>query len=290
MKKFFKWTSYFLLTILLVMCMFYAYAFFSTRARLTAKYDITLQPNVISSDSAILSEGARLMTIKGCRDCHGKDLGGKVWLDDPMLGRIVAPNLTRGKGGLPTDYTSHDWLMALKHGLSRNKTPLIIMPSNEFSMLTQHDMNALIAYGQQLDVVDRELPKSQIGFLGYMLTSLDAIPMIPAEKIDHTRQLSKSIAHEVTVDFGKYLSVACEGCHRKNMKGGSPVAPGFPEVADISSTGSTGKWTEEEFMITLRAGTTPEGKILKQEEMPWMITQHYTDVELKALYLYLKSL
>ncbi|MBX2947463.1 MAG: c-type cytochrome [Cyclobacteriaceae bacterium] len=290
MKKFFKWTSYLLFTIVLVVCVFYAYAFFSTRARLATKYDITLQPIDITSDSVILSEGARLMTIKGCRDCHGDDLGGKVWLDDPMLGRIVAPNLTRGRGGLPSDYTSHDWLTALKHGLSRNKTPLIIMPANEFSTLTQHDMNALIAYGQQLEDVDRELPKLQIGFLGYLLTSLDAIPMIPAEKIDHTRQLSKAIAHEVTVDFGKYLSVACEGCHRKNMKGGSPVAPGFPEVADITASGNVGDWSEAEFIGTLRTGKTPEGKILKQEEMPWMLTQHYTDVELKALYLYLKSL
>lgn len=288
MKKFFKWTLYFILVVLLAVCVFYLYAFFSTRARLSKQYDITLQSITITSDSAALSEGARLMTIKGCRDCHGDDLGGKIWLDDPLLGRIVAPNLTSGKGGLE-GYSTQDWLVSLKHGLGKNRTPLLIMPSNEFSMLTEKDLNALIAYGRQLEPIDRELPKSSIGFLGYMLTSVDAIPMIPAEKIDHSRQLTKFVEQEVTIEFGQYLSVACEGCHRKTMRGGPPVAPGFPNVADITASGNVGKWTEAEFIGTLRTGKTPEGKILKQEEMPWMITQYYTDVELKALYLYLKS-
>ncbi|MBL7844928.1 MAG: cytochrome c [Cyclobacteriaceae bacterium] len=289
MKKILKWVVYGFLMILLSGFIFYLYAYFSTQSRLARVYNIDTPPFVLQTDSAILAEGSRLMTVKGCRDCHGEDLGGKLWLNDPMLGLIVTPNLTNGKGGLE-NYSTHDWLVALKHGLSKKRTPLLIMPSNEFSMLTEKDLNALIAYGKQLEPVDRELPKSSIGFLGYLLTSLDAIPMIPAEKVDHSRQLTKFVEQEVTVEFGQYLSVACEGCHRKTMKGGSPVAPGFPPVADISASGNVGKWTEAEFIRTLRTGKTPEGKMLKQEEMPWTITQHYTDVELKALYLYLKSL
>jgi hypothetical protein len=74
------------------------------------------------------------------------------------------------------------------------------------------------------------------------------------------------------------------------MQGGDPVAPGFPPVANISSSGNPGKWTTEQFMSTLRTGVTPEGKHLKPEEMPWPMTKAYTDTELKALHLYLKSL
>jgi mono/diheme cytochrome c family protein len=108
--------------------------------------------------------------------------------------------------------------------------------------------------------------------------------------IDHDRVLVKDVKVEVSVEYGKYLSIACQGCHRENMKGGDPVAPGFPLVADISSTGNPGKWTDEQFLNTLRTGTTPEGKVLKPQEMPWTMTQAYTDVELKALHMYLNSL
>jgi len=74
------------------------------------------------------------------------------------------------------------------------------------------------------------------------------------------------------------------------MKGGEPVAPGYPMVADITSTGHPGKWTDEQFIKTLRTGVTPEGKVLKPEEMPWRMTKELTDLELKALHLYLNSL
>ena len=108
--------------------------------------------------------------------------------------------------------------------------------------------------------------------------------------IDHSRPLQADVPAEVSVEYGKYLAIACQGCHRENMKGGEPVAPGFPPVADISSSGNPSKWTAEQFMETLRTGKTPEGKLLKTEEMPWTMTKSYTDVELQALHLYLKSI
>ena len=74
------------------------------------------------------------------------------------------------------------------------------------------------------------------------------------------------------------------------MKGGDPIAPGFPVVADISSSGNAGKWTDEQFINTLRTGVTPEGKVLNPSEMPWTMAKEFTDVELKALHLYMNSL
>lgn len=68
------------------------------------------------------------------------------------------------------------------------------------------------------------------------------------------------------------------------MKGGEPVAPGFPIVADISSTGNPGKWPTDQFMEHC-APATPEGKQLNPKEMRWTMTKAYTDVELQALHL-----
>lgn len=64
------------------------------------------------------------------------------------------------------------------------------------------------------------------------------------------------------------------------MKGGEPVAPGFPQVADISYSGNPRKWTDDQFINTLRTGVTPEGKTLKPSEMPWAMAMEFTDLEL----------
>ncbi len=74
------------------------------------------------------------------------------------------------------------------------------------------------------------------------------------------------------------------------MKGGKPLSPGAPVPADLTTAGHVGKWTDEQFIATLRTGTTPEGKMLDANYMPWPMTKSYTDVELKALKMYLNSL
>ena len=288
--KILKWVGYILLALVCLCLAFYGKARWSTENRLTKKYNVVLQPFALQTDSSIVAEGHRILETKGCKSCHGQDLAGKVWLNDPLLGRIVTPNLTKGKGGLPEDYRVKDWLRSLKHGLKRDSTPLRIMPSHEIAHLAHEDMNALIAYLSQLQPIDSDLPETSIGFLGYILTDLGQILMIPADSIDHTRVLTKGVTREISVEFGQYLSANCSGCHRKNMKGGPPVAPGFPVVADITSTGNPGKWSEEQFISTLKSGVTPEGKNLNPEEMPWTAFQNYNDTELKALFMFLKSL
>lgn len=276
--------------IVLVIALFYLKVYISTENRINKQYSVNVEELEPKSDSAIIAYGARLITTKGCDDCHGKDLGGNIFVDDPALGFLVASNLTKGKGGLPADHGVSDWVLALKHGLRKDGKPLLFMPSHEYTLLSKSDMNAIIAYCSQLPPIDRELPESSVGPLGRVLTDLGKLPLLPAEMIDHSRPLTVHVKSEVSVEYGKYLSIACQGCHRPDMKGGEPVAPGFPIVADISSTGNPGKWSTDQFMETLRTGHTPEGKELNPKEMPWTMTKAYTEVELQALHLYLKSI
>ena len=164
------------------------------------------------------------------------------------------------------------------------------MPAHEYTLLSEKDMSAIISYCSILPNVDRVLPGANLGPLAKVLADIGKLPLFPAEMIDHTRKLVKEVKAEISIDYGKYLSTSCQGCHTETMKGGDPVAPGYPVVADITSTGHPGKWTDEQFIHTLRTGVTPEGKVLKPEEMPWPMAKEFTDLELKALHLYLKSL
>jgi mono/diheme cytochrome c family protein len=269
---------------------FYMKASYAVQQRLDKKYAFKIEKLDIKPDSAMIAEGERLTRIKGCRDCHADDLGGKMFTDDPLMGTLAARNLTTGKGGLPADFNTDDWVRVLKHGVNRDSTSLFVMPSHKYATLTASDMSALIAYCSQLPAIDRTFPEPRVGPLARVLTDLDQIPLLPAEFIDHTKPMVREIKAEVSVTYGKYLSASCTGCHGENLQGGNAMGPGAPVPPNISSTGNPGKWTDEQFMATMRTGKTPEGKLLDARYMPWPMTKSYTDVEMKALKMYLKSL
>ncbi|MEQ9374753.1 MAG: cytochrome c [Imperialibacter sp.] len=290
LKKTFKWVGIVLACIFSLLIIAYAYIYLSTEARFNKKYSFREDPVTLSTDSAVLARGAHLVAIKACDDCHGPNLGGKIFLDDPLLGRIVSSNLTSGKGGRPSDYGVVDWLKALRHAVNQEGKPLLFMPSHEIVQLSKADIVAILSYLQTIPPVDSDLPSHDIRFLGRILTHFDKVPLLPVDMIDHNMGWPKEVEENVSAAFGKYLVAVCTGCHRENLKGGGPIAPGLPPVADITSTGRAGQMTEEQFMNTLRTGITPEGRTLDPKEMPWPTTSKYTETELKAIYAYLKSI
>lgn len=279
----------FLCTIILGFA-FYLYVHININGKLKKKYDVKIASLQIPSDSASLAKGAHLIAIKGCSECHGNNLEGKVINDDAVFGRLVATNLTKGKGGLPQDYNTEDWIRSLKHGLHRSNTALVFMPSGETAKLSEEDMQCLVGYLQQLPPIDNQLPEIDLGFLAEILGYLDQVPLIPAEKIDHKSVLTKSIDRSSPIAYGKYLAISCSSCHRENMKGGDALGPGMPPVPDLTSTGATGRWTLTEFTKAVRTGSRPDGSVMDNNNMPWKMTAQYTDEEITVLYQYFKSI
>jgi mono/diheme cytochrome c family protein len=269
--------------------LFYLYASYQVDQRLATKYDVTPEELIIPNDSASIAKGKHLVDIKGCRDCHGEDLGGKVFNDDVLIGTLVGPNLTKGKGGVVADYPIANWLKAIRHGLDSDNYPLMVMPSLETSKMSKQDLQNMISYLKTLPAVDNCLPESELGIMIKTMVHLDQIPLIPAEQIDHKSGLIDSVDVSSVSEYGKYLSVMCSGCHHENMKGGEPMAPGLPPVPDLTSTGAAGRWTQEQFNTALRRGKRPDGTML-DPNMPVQMTKHYSDAELNALYNYLRTL
>jgi cytochrome c553 len=289
-RKILKITGFIFLTLIILMAGYFVKAYYSTEERRARKFIVPFEDLEIRTDSALLAEGNRLADIRGCRDCHDNDLGGKNFIDNPLMGNLAARNLTKGDGGLPQNYNVTDWLRALKHGIRRDSTALMIMPSHKFAKLSERDMQAIIAYCIELPPIDREFVEPNPGPLTRVLTDVGEIDLFPAELIDHTEALTKEIKPEITIAYGKYLANSCTGCHQENLKGGKPIAPGYPIPADLSSTGNVARWTDQQFIATMRTGTTPEGKRLDANYMPWPMTKSYTEVELKAMHLYMKSM
>ncbi|QNF31866.1 c-type cytochrome [Adhaeribacter swui] len=290
MKKVLKWLAIGIGSLVLLLVIAYTVIYFKTESRINKQYAINVQQIAVTQDSAALVRGEHLVQIKGCRECHGEDLGGKVFIDDPQLGRIVAANLTQGKGGIMREYTKADLTRALKHGVRKDGKSVLFMPSEEYNPLSAEDLGALMSYVKSLRPVDRELPKHEIKPLLRVLTAFDKFPLLPAEKIDHTKQSTPTVTPEITANYGQYVAVACIGCHRTNYKGGEPLVPGSPMVPNITKSGNLGKWTEAEFINTLRTGKTPEGKQMDPKNMPWTMTKEFSDTEIKSVYLFLKNL
>ncbi|MEQ8337701.1 MAG: hypothetical protein RIA62_10160, partial [Cyclobacteriaceae bacterium] len=98
----------------------------------------------INNDSTALRIGKKWVTSI-CAECHGTDLGGHTVVEDPIIGRLYAPNLTRGKGGIGF-LNNEKWLAALRHGVSATGRPLVLMPSVEYTKMRKEDVGGIITY------------------------------------------------------------------------------------------------------------------------------------------------
>lgn len=290
MKKMLKRVGLVLLILLALLVMFVGYINININNRLEKTYHFQPAELNIPTDSISLQAGRHLVDIKGCGDCHGKNLAGTPFINDPALGSIPAPNLTRGKGGLPADFSDRDWVMALQHGVGKDGKTLLVMPSHESSVLSDEDMANIIAYCKSVPPVDSELPAPVLKPMSKVLAFMGQLPLLSAELVDHELPRVAAITPAETAVYGKYLSVSCIGCHAANLKGGKHPVPNFPAVPDITSASRTGKLSADEFMHVLRTGITPDGRQMKAEHMPWPMTKEYSDLEIRALYLYLKSI
>jgi mono/diheme cytochrome c family protein len=226
-----------------------------------------------------------LAIIRGCTDCHGEDLGGELMVDDPALGKIYATNLTRGEGGVGNDYTDEELELAIRHGIDTEGKGLLIMPSQEYFILGDPDLSAIIAYIRSLPPVDRSIPDPNLRLIGQL-------PPMSAEIIDHQAQRPPAPEIEANAVYGEYLATGCTGCHGQDFAGG-PVPgrpPDFPIASNLTLVGNLAAWDEADFINALRTGVTPEGKVMEPEVMPWPATAQMTDTELRALWAYMQSL
>jgi cytochrome c553 len=242
-------------------------------------------------DSALLARGAHLAGPLGkCADCHADDFGGKILVDDPAIGLLAVPNITRGRGGVTADFTLADWDRALRHGVGPDSSGLVLMPSEDYAALSDGDFVALVSYLRQLAPVDREMPRPAIRLVGRALYLAGKLPLIAADRIDHKAD-HPAVRPDTTIEYGAYLADigGCTGCHGPQLSGGPipGMPPGTLPAANITPTG-IGQYTEADFNRAMRDGSRPDGSKIN-EPMPIRFTSRMSDDEIIALYRYLRT-
>jgi mono/diheme cytochrome c family protein len=258
--------------------------------KLQAVYPVPASRVGVPQDPAAAARGEHLVRAVGtCTLCHGEDLGGLVYADMGSMGRIVGPNLTRGRGGAGATFTVEDWVRAIRYGVRRDGTSLIVMPSEVYTNMTDADLGAIIAFLLRTPPVDREMPASAFGPIGRALLAVGRLSILVAPKTHHAGR-GVEVRAEASVDYGRYLAdiSGCHGCHGHGLSGGKVAGPpGLPLAANLTPTG-LGSWTDTDFMRAMRKGVRPDGRQL-DEFMPWRQYSAMTDAELRALWMYLQS-
>jgi mono/diheme cytochrome c family protein len=260
-------------------------------ARLNKTYDIPGSDITLPTDAASIEFGKhRVETL--CQGCHGPDLSGiDNWFSAPPLGNIDSANLTSGEGGIGGEFTTEDYIRAIRHGIDRAGKPIFMTAVPSTAHLSDEDLGAIIAYLKTIPPVDHTVRERHFTPLARILLAAGMLGKLPAESVSHDIHVTAP-ARGVTTEYGEYLvnTNDCHVCHGQNLNGGSYPDPTIKKISpNLTPGGELGFWTEEQFINTIRTGTTP-GDQLNPEFMPWKIYRLFDDEELKAIWLYLQSL
>lgn len=288
MRKFFKWVGVALgLVVVLALAGFGLASWKLARAasRVYVVHDPAL---VVDRSEAAVAQGAHLFATRGCADCHGKDAGGKLFIDAGPVGVLYAPNLTRT--GRLAGHAPDQIAAAIRHGVRADGTPLVFMPAEDFHDMSDGDVAALVAFLQSAPPSPKPSGVSKVGPLGKVLYALGKFPLFPAEKIDHAPRVRSEPVVAATAEYGAYLAQGCTGCHGHDYAGqhvpGTP--PEFPDSQNLTPA-ALGAWTQADFRRALREGKRPDGTAINTF-MPWQAFSGMTDTEIDALWAYLRTL
>lgn len=245
-------------------------------------------------EAATLARGKHLVQSRyGCIDCHGEDFGGGTMIDDPLVGEVLGPNLTRGTGSRTLNYTASDWDRMVRHGIKPDGRPTL-MPSTDFVAMSDQELSDIILWIQRLPPVNNEVPAVQLGPLGTLFVANSTFRMTAEELPDHHgAHRALPPGEDDPVALGAHLAQVCTGCHGADFTGG-PIPggpPDWPEAADLTRSGPLVDYDFAAFERTMRQGVRPEGaEVQPPMTLAVGLAAHMTEAELRALFAHLKGL
>ncbi len=288
MRKFFRIVGWIFAALVVVVSTAVASVYILSNKKLHRTFDVNVQAPVVPAGPEAIARGQHMVKTRGCAQCHGADLAGAKVIDDPAMGKLYGPNLTRGRGGLPADFTDTDFARAIRHGVAREGRGLFLMPSEDFAHFTEDDLGAVIAYVKSMPPVDRESVPLSIGPVARALLLAGKIKLA-AEVIDHASLQADVVKAEPTVTYGRYVAASCIGCHGNNFSGGKIDIgpPDWPPARNLTPAGDLATWKEADFFRALREHVRPDG--VKLNEVMPAAFGGFNDTEIKALWAYLQT-
>ncbi len=281
MRRVAKWAGWALVVVAVLVAGLFATAWALSERALERTWNVQDPPLADAVAAASLDHGAHLYATRGCSDCHGANGAGKLLVDAPNVIRIVPSNLTLTVRDPAWDDDA--LAAAIRHGVRPDGTPLMIMPTGDYADLDDHDVASIVAYLRTLPEVGDEPGQTQVRPLGRVLYVLGKLPLVPAERVDHSPRQRRAPPAVADAAYGRYVAQVCTGCHRSDFSGGLVLEPGTPASANLTPHPSgLADWNEADFLRLMRTGTRPDGRELHRM-MPWKSYSRMQDVELRAI-------
>ena len=229
---------------------------------------------------------------------------------------LVAPNITFDRETGLGDWSDQEIIRAIREGIGRDGRELQEHPANHYSVMTDEDVSAVVAYLRSLRPIQRKLPRS-------------APPLRKGEWVQRKGVPALSSALNSPLQRGAYLVQLgeCIGCHTPSHPDGSVFRelefaggrrfrlekgygvdigtfdPTFSSAAVAPPT--TGQvvasanitpdpsgipyYTEAIFIQTIRMGKVKGVRPLSAA-MPWVFFRTMSDPDLRDIFAYLKTL
>jgi len=243
-------------------------------------------------DTAAIREGGRLAMIYRCRDCHGRDMSGKLFVDEPAFMVLGSPNLTTGRGASPTVFDPGAFERAVRHGVGHDGRNLVMMPAHEYTtLMSDRELASILAYARNVEAKARAPQPLKLGPVGRIAVAMDPL-LTPARVMDHGAPHPGEKPDGVSREWGERFSLTCTSCHGQNLAGGThPGAPeGTPWAPNITPGDEVmAGWDLGRFSLAMRAGLGSDGEQL-DSWMPWPLWASLTDDEVESIWLHLREL
>src|SRR6202166_1365711 len=133
---------------------------------LIAAYAASL--GMANAQSDLVKRGDYLVNgLLTCGNCHtpkgpptaiaGKDFSGGLSWDEPPF-KVTAPNITPDKETGIGNYTDEQLMTVLRKGIKANGIPVaMIMPSGFYEIMTDRDLDAVVAYLRSLTPIKNKV-------------------------------------------------------------------------------------------------------------------------------------
>ena len=281
-------------------------------SRQNLKFDAPYPPVEASTDSTVIARGHYVVRdVASCSLCHGDTTqyaaamtgaevpltGGFHW--DIPPGTFYARNITPdAETGIGT-FSDGAIARALRQGVGHDGRALL--PFMEMQGLSDEDLVAVVSYLKSQPPVRNPVPAHRFTVLGMVVKAT-----LLANPVGPRGTPPRATPRGATVENGRYLveSVAnCWACHtQRDGRTGQLVGPRFggatefteasdpghvwapPNITSDSATGKLGAMSEDQFVARFRAG-----RLLPGSPMPWQGFSRMTEDDLRAMYLYLKT-
>jgi cytochrome c553 len=280
MKRPVRWIGIVLCSLAVLGLVAYAVLYVLSERVLRRSYEVPKVLISIPTDPASIIEGRRLATIRGCfGGCHGRQAEGSVMFDQPMIARVVAPDLTAAV----RKYSDADLAVLIRNGVRPGGRSTIVMPSEAFAGLTDQDLGRIIAFLKSLPAAAGPGPNVSIRPLGRIGLTTGQFKLA-AQLIAETVPPPEATGREPVL--GRYLArTICAQCHGTSLRGDSNPDFTSPSLEIVAA------YSLESFAQLLRTGVALGGRQLTTMS-PWARTHlsYLTDSEIAALYSYLHAM